>query len=100
MHEEAKQTTWRVHAFEERALHCDVISESPEQAEKLLKEAWEADNWTEHDSYVESGPVRCETPCWGLDVYHDKTRKLIPSDRKMGESAKEHYRIKEKVRAR
>ena len=89
---------FRVHASEVHKWHCDVIADSPEQAEKLLKEAWKRDDWTEHDNYVESGPVKMETPGVGLEVDELRTRELGPADRRMGQDAHAFYGIGEKRR--
>jgi hypothetical protein len=86
--------TYRVHASEIHPLHCDVEADSPEEAEKILKAAWKRDDWTEHDNYLESGPVRCERPGVGLEIDELRTRLLKAGDRRMGEDAKEFYKVK------
>lgn len=85
---------YRVHASEVHILHCDVEALSPEEAEKVLKAAWKRDDWIEHDNYVESGPVKMETPGIGLEVDELRTRLLKADDRRMGEDAKEFYKVK------
>lgn len=85
---------YRVHASEVHIFHCDVEADSPGQAERFLKEAWKRDDWTEHDNYVESGPVKMETPGIGLEVDELRTRLLKASERKMGQDAKEFYKAK------
>lgn len=88
---------FRVHAVEIHPLHCDVEADSPEEAEALLREVWLADQWTEEDNCLVSGPVRCETPGYGLEIESDKTTELIPSDRRIGQDAREFY-VREAVR--
>jgi hypothetical protein len=85
--------TYRVHASEIHPLHCDVGADSPEEAEKILKAAWKRDDWIEHDSYVESGPVKMETPGYSLEIDELRTRELGPADRRMGQDAKGFYGI-------
>ena len=83
---------FRVHASEIHPLHCDVEADSPEEAEKLLKEAWKRDDWTDTGTVLVSGPVRCERPGVGLEIDELRTRLLKASERKMGEDAKEFYK--------
>jgi len=80
-------TIYRVHAKELHLIHADVTADSQKEAEQLLKDAFKRGVW---------GPASVLTIEWpgvGLEVESEKTRLLIPTDRRMGESAKEHYKI-------
>jgi len=87
MSEEAKETIYRVHAREIHLIHADVTADSQEEAEKILKHAFQRGVWGPADV------LTIEWPGYGLEIESEKTRELIPSDRRMGESAKEHYKI-------
>lgn len=84
---EGNLRTYRVHGRIIRLLHADVRAGSQEEAERLLKEAFKRGVWGPADV------MTIEWPGIGLEVESEKTRKLGPDDRRMGENAHLHYKI-------